>query len=78
MKMQATLKAVVAALCFGFVPAMAAETRLPADVLNYIGQREGCDHFRGEIPDPPDEQRMKEIEREIASSVKAPTRNSSV
>ena len=28
-------------------------------------QREGCDHFRGEVPDPPDEQRMKEIEREI-------------
>ena len=65
MKMQALLKAVVAVLCFGLAPAKVAEARLPADVANYVEQREGCDHFRGEMPDPPDEQRMKEIEREI-------------
>jgi len=34
-------------------------------VLKYVEQREGCDHFRGEMPDPPDKQRMKEVEREI-------------
>lgn len=44
---------------------MGAEAKLPPDVGRYVEQREGCDHFRGEIPDPPDEQRMKEIEREI-------------
>lgn len=65
MKIQAMLRAVVAALCFGLAPAMASEAGLPADVANYVEQREGCDHFLGEIPDPPDEQRMKEIEREI-------------
>ncbi|NNG25717.1 hypothetical protein [Telluria aromaticivorans] len=65
MKMQVRLKVVVVALCFGLAPAVAAEARLPADVANYVEQREGCDHFRGEIPDPPDQQRMKEFEREI-------------
>lgn len=44
---------------------MAAETQLPVDVAKYVKQREGCDHFRGEFPDPPDPQRIKEIEREI-------------
>ena len=37
----------------------------PSDVAKYVEQREGCDHFRGEIPDPPDEQRMQEVKREI-------------
>lgn len=43
----------------------AAEEKLPTDVTKYVEQREGCDHFRGEVPDPPDAQRMREIEREI-------------
>jgi hypothetical protein len=42
-----------------------AEARLPADVARYVEQREGCDHSRGEIPDPPDKSRMRDIKREI-------------
>ena len=45
--------------------ANAAEGKLPTDVAKYVEQCEGCDHFRGEVPDPPDAQRMREIEREI-------------
>lgn len=45
--------------------ANAAEEKLPPDVAKYVEQREGCDHFRGEVPDPPDAQRMREIERQI-------------
>lgn len=63
--MHLILRAALATLCFGLGSAIAAEVRLPADVATFVDQREGCDHFRGEIPDPPDEQRMKEIEREI-------------
>lgn len=63
--MRLTMKLVLAILCLGLGSAIAAEVRLPADVAKYVEQREGCDHFRGEIPDPPDEQRMKEVEREI-------------
>lgn len=51
--------------CFGLGSATAAQDPLPRDVARYVEQREGCDHFRGEIPDPPDEQRMRDIEREI-------------
>lgn len=51
--------------CLGLASASAAEPRLPSDVARFVEQREGCEHFRGEFPDPPDEQRMKEIEREI-------------
>lgn len=65
MKMHLTIAAALAVLCFGLDPATAAEAQLPADVASYVEQREGCDHFRGEIPDPPDEQRMKDLEREI-------------
>ena len=63
--MRLRMKAVLAILCFSLGSASAAEARLPSDVAKYVEQREGCDHFRGEFPDPPDEQRMKEIEREI-------------
>ncbi|MDK6080517.1 hypothetical protein QPM04_26270, partial [Massilia varians] len=59
------MKLVLAILYLGLGSAIAAEVRLPADVAKYVEQREGCDHFRGEIPNPPDEQRMKEVEREI-------------
>ena len=51
------------AMIFG--SANAAEEKLPTEVAKYVEQREGCDHFRGEVPDPPDAQRMREIEREI-------------
>lgn len=55
----------LAILYVGVGPALGAQDKLPPDVARYVEQREGCDHFRGEIPDPSDEQRMKEIEREI-------------
>jgi hypothetical protein len=42
-----------------------ADSSLPRDVQKFIDRREGCDHMRGEIPDPADKQRMKEVNREI-------------
>ena len=63
--MYETIKAVVVVFCIGLGSALAAEPRLPSDVAKYVEQREGCDHFRGEFPDPPDKQRMKQIEREL-------------
>ncbi|MGH8853604.1 MAG: hypothetical protein ACREWI_04920 [Telluria sp.] len=63
--MNLVMKTALAVSCFGLGSANAAEPRLPSDVAKYVEQREGCDHFRGEIQDPPDKQHMKEIEREI-------------
>lgn len=63
--MRLTTKAALAILWVGFGSATAAEAGLPSDIAKYVEQREGCDHFWGEIPDPLDAQRMKEIEREI-------------
>ena len=42
-----------------------ADGMLPEDVENFVSKREGCDHFRGEIPEPNQKARMREIEREI-------------
>lgn len=63
--MHLMMNAALAAFFLSLGSAVAAEARLPIDVAKYVEQREGCDHFRGEVPDPPDAQRMKEIEREI-------------
>jgi len=52
------------ALLMPILPALAVES-LPRDVQKYISRREGCDHMRGEIPDPSEKQRMKEVNREI-------------
>lgn len=58
-------RAAVIIFCFSIGSANAADERLPADVTKYVEQREGCDHFRGEVPDPPDARKMKNIERQI-------------
>jgi hypothetical protein len=43
---------------------LASET-LPRDVRNFIADREGCDHMRGEVPDPSDRQRMNALKQEM-------------
>jgi len=63
--MHLMMPTILCVLYFGLGTAFAAESQLPSDVAKYVNQREGCDHFRGEFPDPPDEKRMREIEREI-------------
>lgn len=42
-----------------------ADGKLPDDVEEFMSKREGCDHFRGEVPEPNQRARMREIEREI-------------
>ena len=63
--MRLMMRAVFALVCFGMGSVTATEVQLLADVAKFIEQREGCDHFRGETPEPPDKQRMKEVNREI-------------
>ncbi|MDT1898499.1 hypothetical protein FPK53_21545, partial [Acinetobacter baumannii] len=63
--MNVVLKAVGVVLGIIVGSANAADKELPTDVAKYVEQREGCDHFRGEVPDPPDAGRMREVEREI-------------
>jgi hypothetical protein len=65
MNMNRTLRITVVMLGFFYGSAHAVEVKLPADVTRFVAQREGCDHFRGEVPDPPNAQRMREIEREV-------------
>jgi hypothetical protein len=42
-----------------------ADGMLPDDVEKFLWKREGCDHFRGELPEPGQKARMREIQREI-------------
>ena len=37
----------------------------PPDVRNFIAKREDCEHFLGEIPEPEQKHRMREVMREI-------------
>ena len=38
------------------------------DLASFLERRATCDHFRGEVPDPPDPARMHEIEQQIAAT----------
>ena len=38
-----------------------AHSALPSEVQSFVEQREACDHFRGEFPDPPDPDRTLEV-----------------
>lgn len=42
-----------------------ANGMLPKDVDTFVSRREDCDHFRGEVPEPNQRGRMRELEREI-------------
>ena len=42
-----------------------AAGKLPLDVERFVAKREGCDHMRGEIPEPNQKARMREVQREI-------------
>lgn len=44
---------------------VAATAPLPKDVARFVERREGCDHFRGEIPESTDPDRVDEINREL-------------
>jgi hypothetical protein len=51
-----------------------AENQLPRDVQKFVDRREGCDHMRGEMPDPGEKQRMKEVNREVEKLCKGTDR----
>lgn len=38
-----------------------AQHELPRDVAKFIENRDLCDHFRGELPDPSETERLKEV-----------------
>lgn len=38
---------------------------LPEDVRAFIQRRDSCEHFRGEVPEPTEKRRMKEVVRQI-------------
>lgn len=51
-----------------------AEAALPKDVRAFVKKREGCEHFRGEIPDPSEKARMIEVSRKIHAFCKGTDR----
>jgi hypothetical protein len=55
----------IVALCSTVVLPVRANIHLPKDVRKFIEKREGCDHTRGEIPEPEQKRKMKDVEREI-------------
>lgn len=45
---------------------VACSTSSGQDIETFLQRRAACDHARGEIPDPPDKERMREVEYQIA------------
>ena len=56
--------ALMLCLLLAQVHALAASP-LPKDVAKFVERREGCDHFRGEIPESTDPDRIIEVNREL-------------
>jgi len=52
-------------LVLAVVLAGCAAAPATVDLKALLERREMCDHFRGEIPDPPDEVRMREVIAQI-------------
>ena len=55
-------RATAALAALGLLCACAAEPATP-DLATFLERRAACDHFRGEIPDPPAEERMREVQQ---------------
>jgi hypothetical protein len=54
------------AMALGTALSACAHGSLPLDVQHFVDRRDTCDHFRGEIPDAGDRERMDEV-RELLS-----------
>ena len=50
----------MALAALGLLSACATEPATP-DLAAFLQRREACDHFRGEVPDPPADERMREV-----------------
>jgi len=61
-------RAPVAALALASLLAACAASPSTPDLAAFLERRATCDHFRGEVPDPPDPERMREVEKGIAES----------
>jgi hypothetical protein len=59
-----TLVIVPILLLFSCSSIFAAE-KLPNDVRKFIAQRDACDHFRSELPEPEEAERMQEVTGQI-------------
>jgi hypothetical protein len=46
-------------------PALYAKEVLPSDVRKFVQTRDSCDHFRGEVPDPEEKERMREVVKQL-------------
>ena len=55
-----------AALLAALVALAACATDATPALATFLERRATCDHLRGEIPDPPDAARMREIEQQTA------------
>ena len=60
-------RAHVALALAALLGACAAPSSTP-DLAAFLERRATCDHFRGEVPDPPDPQRLREVQQGIAES----------
>jgi hypothetical protein len=58
------MRNILIVVCVGL--SACAHTALPDDVLHFAEQRDACDHFRGEFPDPPDPERTAEVLKMVA------------
>jgi len=61
-------RAFVAAAGLAVLVACAGPSAVPLapDLDTFLERRAACDHWRGEVPDPPDPARMREIEQQSA------------
>ena len=59
-----------AALLAVLLPLAGCATDATPDLAAFLERRADCDHWRGEVPDPPDPDRMREIEQQTAQTCK--------
>ncbi len=63
LRTRAALLAVLASLA-------GCATDATPDLASFLERRADCDHWRGEVPDPPDPDRMREVEQQTALTCK--------
>ena len=61
-----TERAMAVFVALGLLCACVAPPATP-DLAAFLERRAACDHFRGEVPDPPDAARMREIEAQVTA-----------
>ncbi|MDB6141996.1 MAG: hypothetical protein JWP80_1040 [Pseudomonas sp.] len=60
----------IALLWLALTQTACAQTAVPADLIAFVDKRDACDHLRGELPDPEEQEQLEAVINDVNQQCK--------